>query len=552
MLFSQIVSAEVSINNPKDAKYNLGMDIDTSVSITPNADISGLFKVSIKCQETELTYFVKPVSLKKGEQTILTIPTLRTFEGLNNTCKLKVVVENYKGVLLESESTGNFEITNSLILTLQTQKLMFNPQEEVIISASIDDIKGNKVSSGKVEVTFSGNKADFDFSNGEFTKKIILQKDISSGEHIVGIEIQDEYENYATESIKFSVTQIPTSIKNQMDKNELEPEESLKVISTLYDQAGDEMSSGGKISVYDNKERKLIEQEISTNEEFQFNLEKYSEPGEYKVKTQMQSIEKETIFRVIEVREISTELIDDTVLIINIGNIKYEGEVIIEFAEKENIIRLSLNPGESKKINLNSGEGGVMLIAEGEERNLGQADVPKKGIFSSITGMAVSVGTGKTFKKLSYILIVVVVICLIYWFLKKTKKRIKTAGYQKRREKDVEEGKNRLKNIMEDRKKNRRGMGNLFPFATKIKEEDAKDFRENMLRSIQQDTERKGKGIFTKKDIKKFNDSDFRADGGGYRYVASDKKQQTPPSRVYSSSQDEKSQEKKGFFSMFD
>jgi len=109
VLFSQIVSAEMSINNPKDAKYNLGMDIDTSVSITPDADISGLFKVSIKCQETELTYFVKPVSLKKEEQTTLAIPTLRTFEGLNNTCKLKAVVENYKGVLLESRSTDNFE-----------------------------------------------------------------------------------------------------------------------------------------------------------------------------------------------------------------------------------------------------------------------------------------------------------------------------------------------------------------------------------------------------------------------------------------------------------
>ena len=83
----------------------------------------------------------------------------------------------------------------------------------------------------------------------------------------------------------------------------------------------------------------------------------------------------------------------------------------------------------------------------------------------------------------------------------------------------------------------------MFPFASKIKEEDAKDFRDSMLKSINRDKENKGKGIFTKK-VK----TDDYEDGEGYRYIRAEPK---TPSYYKGSSQEEEKGKKGGVFSMF-
>ena len=63
------ISASITITSELKQEYNLGDNIDVSLKITPTITTDALVKLTLKCTNKEMGYYVAPISLEKDKET---------------------------------------------------------------------------------------------------------------------------------------------------------------------------------------------------------------------------------------------------------------------------------------------------------------------------------------------------------------------------------------------------------------------------------------------------------------------------------------------------
>ena len=409
-----IAFGQISITLPEKELYNLGEKIVPTVSIKENQDCGGFFSLGISCDDYDMEYYKIPLSLEADFRTQLSVPELLISKDMTGECSLKANFESTDGENIDTGWSEYFFVTDELDIIID-ENLESKPGEDIIILGEVKKRSNEVFSKGEATISFRNEDDKIENISDKFEHTIHLSDDIEAGDIPILIVVRDKYDNYGDKTSNLKVIPIPKAIENIFQNYNLIPGDTLKVRVILYDHNHHVMDGNINVKIFYPDEKLVTENEIQSQNYFEFKIEKRQVPGTYFFLTSFENVKEQNSFTVEEVRKIIMRQEGSLVNIENVGNVEYEDEVtiILESDDKKYVInkKVDLKPGEKTTIDLSKevpqGTYDIVLPEEavGIDENVVIEDVvisDNRSVPKKITG-AMSVVTGAVVSTVGYI-----------------------------------------------------------------------------------------------------------------------------------------------------
>ncbi len=387
------VSAGIYFSQPQDV-YNIGDSIVNDVTVDPVEP--GFLKLSLFCDGNSIQ--INPTSYYNGQAHIEFPLTSAWIQNLTGNCYL---YGEFAG-----RSTGksrDFKISKMLAITLDKNSFFVNPGESIIISGTAKRLNGQVVNGGvevkipllKLATITSDSINDssnltgegisgFDsgvfygsVSNGDFSVNITLPKNAPSGEYRVDVSAYEKQDNERTSEglvmADLKVFQVLTNVKVALEKTNIDPGNNLRFTPILVDQTDNSIKDEVSVIITDEKLYRVFEKIVNSGEAVDYNIPTNTSSGYYRVAVSKDNFTDSEIFYVNEKPLVSFELLNETLIVTNIGNVRYTKYFQIELNGKTFVKSLDLDLGEKKEFkltgdgqyNIKIGDGETQLIREG-------------------------------------------------------------------------------------------------------------------------------------------------------------------------------------------
>ena len=388
IFLTSFASADIQINQQPKEIYNLGDVVEIPVTVIATKDITGDLKMELICNGPIIVFYTNGVKLSAGEEKKFdasAILTKNKIGSIKGKCKVKASL-----VGEEPKLTNEFLISDNLKINLNMDETEFNPGTSVFVEGSAVKENGEEVK-GFIEIEFlsiqvtnqTSNEttsttnmvlADA-VSNGFFSVEIPLADDMEAGVHPMKIIVYEKDSNGEItnqESIAHSirVLQLATSLEIIIENQDVEPGTSLKAKAVLHDQTGEKIDSTAIITVKRHDNTILEQTEKSTDEFLELPVAYNEPPEEWKVVAVSNEFITESTFNIIEKKDVRVEIINNTLLLTNIGNVLYNNTILVKIGNDPTDLNVSLEVDETKKYKLSAPEGEykVEIVADGESR----------------------------------------------------------------------------------------------------------------------------------------------------------------------------------------
>jgi len=362
-LLLPLISAEIIINQQPEEIYNLGDTISVPVTISTKTEKSDFLNMELICEDTTKNFPQGIISLEKDgiESRNLILPLEKKFiDDLKGKCSIKVLFGG------KSTSTKDFKISDKITVNAEISATEINPNGSILIEGQAIREDGNPIVGFiKVSVNY-GNKTLLTQSekvNKEFFSiNIDIPENMAAGAYILKMNVyeldtegQTTNEGFLNRNIR--IKQVPTSLEIIFDEKKVEPGTNLRVKTILHDQTGEEIPSTATLTIK-NRRNKIAEQkEVETGEFIEFWISKNELPGEWKVTSECEEFNAESVFEIIKKEDISIEIINRTLTITNTGNIPYNKTALVKLGDETLRIDVYLDLGESQIYRLSAPDG---------------------------------------------------------------------------------------------------------------------------------------------------------------------------------------------------
>jgi hypothetical protein len=374
-------SAEIIVKQQPKEVYNLGDSVNVPITVKTISGVSKVFEMTLICQDIQRQFFKDGVSLNPGEEKTFTPTLLLTKEEIGNTlgtCKIKGQLgEDY--IL-----TNEFEISNLINIQADTDNLEFNPGEYFIIKGNAQKANGADASGFLNIEILSGLNDSNDIrqletiGNGFFSVNISLPSNMRAGSYLVKLdayEVENDGSDTKTNSgftnYNVNIKQVPTSLEINFESSEINPGESLNVRGILRDQTGENIPTGEAIITIKKQDNQIIEQvTIPVGEFHEYNIPYNEAPEEWTIVGVSNKLTSEGKVLIKEKKSLEVVILNETINLVNTGNIPYEDMVLIKIGEETLEINASLGIDEVKKYKLTAPEGEyqVEVVSGGEQK----------------------------------------------------------------------------------------------------------------------------------------------------------------------------------------
>ena len=324
--------------------------IDGTVTRLNGKTINGLATIFLK--QNGVNYFVDttPVIDSQLDYSYITVSNPA---GAYN---IDMQVSDAYGNQFLFENVLNLEIIDKIDLTAEVDRANVNPSEKIKVSGKAETSLKRAIEVGNVELKLDEEVFETRLGkNQAYEYEIELKGDIKAGEHIINVKIEDSLGNHGEAQTNFTVNQVPTDLKNTLNKVNFLPEEQLTASSQLYDQTNDIIDTTVTIEIKDSEGKEVFKKVVQTGEEISYNFPQFAIPGQWTVKTSSSGLKLEEKLSVSEVVKAEVILENDIITITNMGNVDYKKPVNIKLDGQEDSVitkNPSLKPGESTKIEL--------------------------------------------------------------------------------------------------------------------------------------------------------------------------------------------------------
>jgi hypothetical protein len=363
------VSAEIIVLQQPKSVYNVDDTITIPITIKAIDEISGTFSMDLLCGGgKQINFYRNGVSLTPGEEKTLETSLILTKDSIGETlgtCKIKGSIEQEYVILNE------FKISDLLIVQPNTEQIEFEPGQNILIKGSV--VKENEQDSNgfvSIEITTDNSSENIlqtgTISNSFYSVNITLPENMKAGKYLVKVNAY-ELDNKARQTNKgfanynINIKQVPRSLEVVFETSQVEPNTNLKVKAVLHDQTGEKISSDSIISIKKGTGTNSIVQqqsEIPTDEYLEFFIAYNEPPSNWSVFAVSNQLTAEATFTIIEKKAIEVEVLNDTVLITNKGNVFYNDSVVIKIGENQTVdLNVSLNVDENKEYKLKAPDG---------------------------------------------------------------------------------------------------------------------------------------------------------------------------------------------------
>ncbi len=376
-----LTSAEIIVKQQPKEVYNLGDSVIIPITVKTISGISKVFEMSLICQDIQRQFFKDGVSLGPGEEKTFAPTLILTKEEIGTTigtCKIKGQLgENYI-------ITNDFEISNLINMQVEIETLEFNPGENIIIQGNAQK-ENNKDVNGFLNIEILGGMNDSNdirqletIGNGFFSANITFPEIMKAGTYLVKLNAYEiEKDNSETKTNKgftnynIQINQVPTSLEINFENPEVQPGTNLKVRGILRDQTGNLIEKGTSIITIKKENQILKQPTIPVGEYYEYPIAYNEPPGEWNVIAVSNKIKSEGKFQILEKKSLEVVIINETINLVNIGNVPYEDLVFIKVGNESREFNASLEVDEVKKYKVKAKESGdydIEVVSRGEKK----------------------------------------------------------------------------------------------------------------------------------------------------------------------------------------
>lgn len=450
LIFTSLASAQIIIHNQPNSIYNIGDSQEITLTVKSLVDITDIFSMDLICDGQTINFYKNGISLTAGEEKDIEASLIFT-KNLIGELKGDCVIKGTFGT--EYVTTDKFKLSNLINLTTELKATNFTPGKSFLIKGKAIKEDGQAVN-GFINIKISSNnQTDYitkleTINNGFFEANISLPKDMKAGKYLLQLNAYEEEpkkgetnKGFINENI--DVNQIPTSLEIVFDKNEVEPGTNAKLRVILHDQTGENIDSKVNIKIEDNKTNTVQEKEQQTNTLLDIPIKNNEKPLTWSVKAEAYGLETTKNFKIIEKKDINISLINNTVLITNIGNVFYNDSVNVKIGNKTTSLDVKLDIGKSQEYTLSAPDG-KYTVTIGEDKNQITRSL-------SLTGRVISAKEKKSGSRLlfsfAWLFIIFILGAVAYMFFNKSHKKSFFAHMPKiLKKKDKNKLTNKLKN----------------------------------------------------------------------------------------------------------
>jgi hypothetical protein len=283
--------------------------------------------------------------------------------GYSGDYTINLNVRDSYGNLQQFENVESFTVVNDLHVFVDTSVNSIYPGDHVNVYGNVKTVGNNYVTSGSVEIKMGDNVHSAELEDSQFTYDLFAPTNIKTGEQEVNIIVQDGSGNKGTATTTIKILPVPTVLEVSVNAEGYQPEETVEITSSLYDQANDLIMADVTVQLYDYYGNLVTEIEVNSGEIYKYKLGRLAVSGDWYAKVYYKNnngvpmlIEK-VYFNVAESKGLEHYIIGNTLYVTNVGNVDYTDdiEIAVEGEEgEEYIIRKSknLDPNETIAIDL--------------------------------------------------------------------------------------------------------------------------------------------------------------------------------------------------------
>ncbi len=371
------VSAGIFIE-PLNEVYNYGDQLTVKTNLIPSAAIAEHYTVDLKCG-TNLTIniFNQFFNLQTGAEQIVQVTTQLTNSLLNNITSACYLSANFGGDVVDS---NEFVISRNIFVELDLEFDELAPGKRIYLEGTATKESGVLLN-GFVELSVPSLNLykSGTVSNGVVNISTLIPENAKSGKHNVSVAVHDTSASGSVMSRgifsdEIKISQVLKDVEIRAVDEDIEPgKEDFIFQIVARDQAGDPIQREINILVSDPKGLPFIKKIVKSNENQKMTFSLNNTPGYWSIEISLGDIIKRKLFYVAEVQKIQTSLINDDLIVTNIGNSPFEGPLEITIGSFVEVKQISLGVGESKKFNLEAPEGNysISVANSGESQVLG-------------------------------------------------------------------------------------------------------------------------------------------------------------------------------------
>jgi len=406
-------NAGIYFSQPEQA-YNLGDRIINDITIDSNEE--GFLKVDLVCEDTAVNVFNGiPAEGKAHIEFPLTTAYIQNISG---ECYFSA---NY-GTL--TQQSRKFQVSKILNIWLNIDSLFAKPGEQITISGEAKRLNGIGAN-GRVEVNipllnlikagesiinesesnntknneteaaeepviknYDSGKFFGEVVNGTFSITINLEKDMPAGDYRIDVLAYEESSGIRTSEgisvANLEVAQVLTKVEIILSLQSLDPGQEFIFKPRLLDQSGQNIEEEVSIIIRDKDLNRVFEKIVPSEETVNYNIPTNMSAGYYELEASSSGFNATKSFYINEKKIVFLELINETLIVTNIGNVKLEDYPIqIELNGKPFVEKVNLGLGEKQEFKL-TGDGTYDIKISDGDKELVQGGV-------ILTGSAVGV-----------------------------------------------------------------------------------------------------------------------------------------------------------------
>ncbi len=352
IIFSPLISAEIILNEPKPV-YNIGDEIFISVLVSEIKDEP--LKLELVCSEaTEVIY---TSYLHENSVNVYFMTSKKKFDkGLHGICK---IIASYGN---ETQTTTQFNITNLVEVEVALNDKQFMPGASIMLNVNAKKLNGEPVDGiATIKIEGTNIAKQLLMHNGKLKANISLPENMAAGNYLLTVTIDEkaggEILNTGTAQMQFYVKQVPTEIVIVMEQQDYKPGTSVAFIPELRDQTGNKIDGEITISVEDSNEKRVMEKIVKANEKQEFGLMRNASAGYWSIEARANGLDGRRLFYVLENEEAEFRVINDTLIVENVGNVPYEKSIEVRIGNESYIKDIYLDVGQRVKFLLQAPTG---------------------------------------------------------------------------------------------------------------------------------------------------------------------------------------------------
>ncbi len=304
-------------------------------------------------------------------------------------------------------TSDNIILMGNLSVDLEEGASHIVPGNEMTLKGKVVTNAGTAVEDGSISFDYAGNSHSSKIKGGDFKIIFEIPSAAKTGDVKIALTAVDQYGNTGGAELGFHVDAVPTALIFSVTEGEFKPEENFAVEAKVLDQGGDIVAEDVAVDIYNPDGRRIFQEVVASGSSRELQFPLFALPGDWKIKAMSRDFTSSKTIYVKEVKELDYDLQGNTLIVTNIGNVKYDEPVKITmqgFERPVNVVRnIDLDVNESITINLGEGNPtGAYTVAVGDK------------VFNdvNIEGFA-----KKDYSWVYYVILGVLIFGLVYFFM---------------------------------------------------------------------------------------------------------------------------------------